>query len=106
MKTNHTPGALSFDRRRRIKRQYKIRTARVSDQLAPTPLDRHIALASLQRMCIRAGKDKHFIYEHIYAGILSRNNDLQAFDVFRRIGACYVKFLPQRAAIAKATGEA
>lgn len=58
---------------------------------------KHFALGALRSICYKAGKKNDWIEMRLF-GLLDRNNDLHAYDVLRRIGACYIKFLPQRIA--------
>lgn len=53
------------------------------------------ALGGLLSVAVTAGKPANWAAGRI-AVMLDRNDDLRLFDVYRRIGAVYVKFMPQR----------
>lgn len=84
------------------KQRAKRALARVRDELAmrESYAAKRYALGALQMLCMKAGKPLNWITDRV-CGLFDHNENLRLFDVHRRIGACYVKFLPSR--VAKAT---
>jgi len=83
--------------KRKAKKWAKRKLANSRDELAMRAgyAAKHYALGALQMLCRKAGKESAWWYDRVGA-MFDRNDDLRQWDVFRRIGACYVKFLPQR----------
>ena len=79
------------------KKWAKRKLAKSRDELAMREqyAAKHYALGSLLMLCSKAGKAPEWSADRVSA-MFDRNDDLRQWDVFRRIGAAYVKFLPQR----------
>ena len=83
--------------KRELKKWAKRKLAKSRDELAwrEQYAANHYALGALQMLCAKAGKSTDWVGDRVWQ-MLERNDDLRQWDVFRRIGAAYVKFLPQR----------
>ena len=82
------------------KKWAKRKLAKSRDELAMREqyAAKHYALGALRMLCSKAGKPPEWSADRVSA-MFDRNDDLRQWDVFRRIGAAYVKFLPQRATV-------
>ena len=87
--------------KQKAKKWAKRKLAKSRDELAmrETYAAKHYALGALRMLCSKAGKSPEWSAGRVSA-MFDRNDDLRMFDVMRRIGACYVKFLPQRVGVA------
>ena len=86
--------------KRKAKKWAKRKLAKSRDELAMREqyAAKHYALGALQMLCVKAGKPTDWASDRV-SQMFERNDDLRLWDVYRRIGAAYVKFLPQRAMV-------
>jgi hypothetical protein len=86
--------------KRELKKWAKRKMAKSRDELAMREqyAAKHYALGALQMLCVKAGKPTNWVSDRVRQ-MFERNDDLRQWDVFRRIGAAYVKFLPQRVVV-------
>lgn len=84
----------------KAKKWAKRKLAKSRDELAMREhyAAKHYALGALQMLCVKAGKPTDWVSDRVWQ-MFERNDDLRLWDVYRRIGAAYVKFLPQRAKV-------
>lgn len=83
-----------------LKKWAKRKLAKSRDELAMREqyAAKNCALGALRMLCMNAGKSNEWVTGRVWQ-MFERNDDLRQWDVFRRIGAAHVKFLPQRVAV-------
>lgn len=95
---NH-PADYCSDNKSNAKKWAKRKLAKSRDELAMREYAaKDCALGALRMLCVKAGKSNDWVTGRVWQ-MFERNDDLRQWDVFRRIGAAYVKFLPQRVVV-------